>query len=211
MYTTISTSPLFSFPHLDRLGKSVLNFVTPGQVADLIEICLDALDQTWNQFWQAQEKSQVDVEEKPRKKRKLLAAESNQGNHSDGLDDFGLAFSLTAQTLSTILPSLSLHTLPESTRLDIRAKLSDLLSNVWRPAMHKAFEVIQHSLQRRSVDAWSCQIATSALLSLDYTLANSQRLRLDLDRNVEDRYIMVDIVANDGILPELSVKIVSSY
>lgn len=78
MYTTISTSPLFSFPHLDRLGKSVLNFVTPGQVADLIEICLDALDQTWNPFWQAQEKSQVDVEEKPRKKRKLSAAESNQ-------------------------------------------------------------------------------------------------------------------------------------
>lgn len=210
MYTAISTCPLFSFPHLDKLGKSVLNFVTPGQVAELVEICLGALDKTWDPFWKAQLKSQEDVEQQPRKRRKLMAAGSGQGKHSDDLDAFGLAFSLTAQTISIILPSLSFHILPESIRLDIRKKLSGLISNVWRPAMHTAFEMIQHSLQRRSADTWSCQIATSMMLRLDYMLENSQRLRLDLERNVENCHVMLDVAANDGVLPELSVIIVSS-
>ena len=210
MYTTISTCPLFSFPHLDGLGKSVLDFVTPGQVPELVDICLGALDKTWNPFWKAQEKTQEDVEQQPRKRRKLVAAGSNQENHSYDLDASGLTFSLTAQAISIILPSLSFHILPESIRLDIRKKLSDLVSNVWRPAIHAAFKIILHSLPRHGLDTWSCQIAASALLRLDYMLETSRRMRLDLTRNVENRYVMLDVAANEGILPELSIIIVSS-
>ena len=57
-------------------------------------------------------------------------------------------------------------------------------------------------------DAWACQVGTASTLRLEYTLISARYLdiRAEIDKNIFAT--MLDVVGDDGALPELSLEIV---
>jgi hypothetical protein len=206
-YIASFSGPLISLSHLERLSKSTINFLTPGQTKDTVAHVLDTLKHSWDLFWEAQQRIIADSGEGPRKKRKATAGRSSSGKAGDS-DVLAIAFALTARVSSVVLSSLPLQSLPVATRLDVQRKLTDVQSSFLQLALRRTFETIGNKSTDSKEDNWACQIGSAALLRLEYTLIAARHLSLKASTDGKMCTMMLDVVGDDGALPELCLEIV---
>jgi hypothetical protein len=206
-YTAAFSSPLLHLVHLDRLSKYTNNFLTLGQTHGTMTGVLDTLKHTWDVFWEAQQSVTANSGEGSRKKRKL-AAEGLLSAKADDPDVLVVAFALTARISSIALSSLPLQSLPASMRSDVRQTLVGAQSSFIQSTLQRTFKMIGRNLLDPKGDAWACQVGTASTLRLEYTLISARHLGIgaEIDENVFAT--MLDVVGDDGALPELSLEIV---
>jgi hypothetical protein len=168
---------------------------------------LNTLKHTWDVFWEAQQSATANSGEGSRKKRKL-ATEGRLGAQAGDPDVLVVAFALTARVSSMALSSLPLQSLPDSTRSDVRQTLASAQSNFIQSTLQRMFKMIGRNLLDPKGDAWACQVGTASTLRLEYTLISARHLGIGtvIDENLFAT--MLDVVGDDGALPELSEEIV---
>jgi hypothetical protein len=205
-YTTSFSSSVFSLAHLERLSKSTLNFLTPGQTKDTMTSTIDTLKRTWDVFWEVQQRVIANSGKGPRKKRKITARLLS--SQADDPDVLAASFALTARMSSIVLSSLPLQSLPVSTRLEVQRTLADTRSGFIRLALQQATEMIKNNLADSKEDGWACQVGAAALLKLDYTLTAARPLGLRAETDENMCTMMLDVARDEKALPELSLEIV---
>lgn len=206
-YAASFASPLLSLAHLDRLSKCTQNFVTSGQTQDIVIGVVNALKHTWDLFWQSQQRFIVNRSERSRKKHKTTAEELSD-HKTDDPNACAVACALLARISSTVLSSISLQSLPESTRLDIQQTLAEAQASYIRVAQRQAFELIGNNLRNPGRDIWGCQVGAAALLRLEYSLIAARQLCLRAQIDDKLSTTMLDVAGDDEALPELGLEIV---
>lgn len=210
-YVTSFSSPLLDLTHLDRLAKATHNFLTPGQTKDTTLGVLRVLEDTWDTFWETQQKFAVDGGPGPRKKRRIGLEKTATRTEAGDCEASAVRFALTARLSSTVLPSLPLQSLPGSTRQEVQQIIADSYTSFIRPRLKQLFEVVGRNSRDPMPELWASQVAAVALLRLEYNLATAQQLKLQVERDDREDEQMLGIVRDGGLLPEFCLEIVCKF
>lgn len=143
-----------------------------------------------------------------RKKRKVASEKIDSIGGTGDPDDMVAGLVLTARIASIILSSLPLHSLTESTRQAVQETLADARENHIRPALRLLLDAIVGNLVNTRGDLWAAQVAAAALLRLEYALVAARPLKLMYQADDKMTGQMLILVADNGVLPELSLEIV---
>lgn len=211
IYTTSFSSPLLHLAHLDRLAKCTRNFLTPGQTRDAVLGIFQVLEESWNVFWEAQQRVSSDVGKGSRKKRKTNTEGLPAGARINSPEALVVRFALAARLSCTVLPAFSLQILPESARQEVRQLLADFQLNFIRRVLTQIFEEVWKNRQDQRDDLWASQVAAAALLRLEYILVAARQLELQAASDERESERMLEIVSDSKLLPELGVEIVCIF
>ncbi|KAF7982078.1 hypothetical protein HWV62_30382 [Athelia sp. TMB] len=200
IYASSSSGPLLSRPHLTLLAKHTHTYLTPGQLAPLAQTAFDAISGIWNAFLIANEKTQG-----KKKKRKIDVAEKKGDADADEL---AIQLSLTCRIIGTVIPSLPLHSLPNSSRQNVHDNLTSISSELIRPSIAILLAFIKEQSGRRG-DGWAAQVSAAALMRFDYALMGLRPLSLGKHMQRPSVQRMLDFVEAEeaSISPELILEI----
>ncbi|KAJ7786075.1 Urb2/Npa2 family-domain-containing protein [Mycena metata] len=110
-------------------------------------------------------------------------------------DSPALTFCFSARLASVVLTALPLHALPETTFQEVNELMNEIRSVFLPRAVTKALKIIRKNM----ADSWVSQIATAALLRLQYALDTPYTEKL---------WAKIEAASEEGqLLPELSLEL----
>lgn len=206
IYTTSLSSPLLSHAHLALLAKHTHNYLTPGQTPPLAQSALEMLGGICDAFLAAHEKAAG----KKNKKRKTASSIDKKGDAD--ADELAIQLALMSRILGSILPALPLNNLTASARQSVHELLRSTQAGLFRPSVVSLLGSVTEQGGDRG-DGWAAQVATSALLRLEYALVAARPLGLSCNTEGADAQRMLELVEGEKelMLPELSLEIVRSF
>lgn len=208
-YNDVTTGSILGLAHLERLAKSIHNFVTPGQCLEVITITAEILEQTWINFQEAHEKSKADLGDGARKRRKLDASGLFVDDPASQEEILAVRFAFMCRLVSVIWPAVPVHLVAEDVKAKIRESVEHLRENVILSGV-KGMKKIGGKSDRRGLDTWHWEVAVAAVLRLQYTLASSKTLPIEIVRDEKAEARMLKVLGSDECLPDLKLEIVSS-
>jgi hypothetical protein len=195
-YHVSSSSPLFHRSHLERLGKCVHRFLTPGQTVEIVRSILQKLKNDWESFYSAS--SQHSTEQ--RSKRRKLEARSD---HTTNPEILAVSFCWSSRIASIVLLSLPVEAIPQTVRLDVLKLLEEAQTTFIQFSLYKMVDSIR---EVDSSDTWATQIVTAAILRFWNTLNGSDIFRHPPDQKTSTA--LLDVTRDHAILPELLLELV---
>ncbi|KAJ3718284.1 Urb2/Npa2 family-domain-containing protein [Lentinula raphanica] len=198
-YEQIRHSACLHPRHLDRLAKSVHEFLPLNQTPTVIRNVTERFRNLWEEYRSYSHSSSSD-EENPRKKRKIDRG-STDADVTKGLT---LSFSTTAIFASVVLSSFSAESVPEATRQELKNHLNDFSTNV---VLHSLSKMLKN-LNKKTSKSLEDEVALLASLRLRYGLGLQRSSSISIDVGCYSKLVSQLSEAVDAVsLPELKLEI----
>lgn len=204
VYQIASSGPLLCYAYFDRLEKSIHNFLTPGQITELVDDVLQKIRNAFQQFEELAKKAAADNGDGTKKKRKraFTSASSGSGTNPEWA---AVTFALLSRATILVLTSLPLHSVLEDVRRNVYRSIEASCSSIIPQALKGAFKVLGTN-DFASSRGW--QTVGNAALRVLYGLEAAPQLQLRI-RCDDDLYPeMLTKVTLDETLPEFSLEMV---
>ncbi|KAI0963291.1 hypothetical protein AcW1_000407 [Taiwanofungus camphoratus] len=202
VYQIASSGPLLCYAYFDRLEKSIHNFLTPGQITELVDDVLQKIQNAFQQFEELAKKAAADNGDGTKKKRKraFTSAPSGSGTNPEWA---AVTFALLSRATILVLTSLPLHLVLEDVRRNVYRSIEASCSSIIPQALKGAFKVLGTN-DFTSSRGW--QTVGNAALRVLYGLEAAPQLQLRI-RCDDDLYPeMLTKVTLDETLPEFSLE-----
>jgi hypothetical protein len=195
LYQMSHSGPLMDTTFLAHLSTVTQTFLPGSQIHSVIEILLQQLKDTWQEFFCSENDQAIHGEGWPKKRKVEVDATSLRQ------DAPAISFSLSSQIASVVVSSLAMQSVAQVAQHEIGRRLSDL-GNLLIHYMSKTFKAI------RKRPVWSSQIVTAASLRLLYTLEVSQHPFFQIPNDSKLWEKVSGSLLDEELLPELTVEIV---
>ena len=201
VYQICSSSPVMHTAYMEHLARALQTFLTESQTLTTIQVVLDALKEAWEKVY-GRAYQQEDRGNAKKKRRTSAAAFVDT---STDLDDLAVQYSLVARLSSVVLSSLPMSSLPGPAQEEVRRVIDAFRSDFIHHALSKAVKLLR---KRGDTEMWAIEVALAASLRLLYALDVSRNLCLPLAYDAKLNGKILELVADDTLLPELTLELV---
>ncbi|KAJ3828501.1 Urb2/Npa2 family-domain-containing protein [Lentinula raphanica] len=202
-YEQIRHSACLHPRHLDRLAKSVHEFLPLNQTPTVIRNVTERFRNLWEEYRSYSHSSSSD-KENPRKRRKI-----DRGSiDADVTKGLTLSFSTTAIFASVVLSSFSAESVPEETRQELETHLNDFSTNVVLHSLSKMLKKMLKNLNKKTLNSLEDEVALLASLCLRYGLGLQRSSSISIDVGCSPELVSQLSKAVDAVsLPESKLEI----
>jgi hypothetical protein len=117
-----------------------------------------------------------------------------------------ISFAFLCRLISVIWASIPENTVQDDIKTRTRDSVQDFHTAVILPAL-RGFKNISKENKRKGLDAWSWEVAVTAVLKLQYSLTSS-KLGIEVFQEEKLKSRMAKVLESDESLPELKLEIV---
>lgn len=186
--------------HLEHLARALRTFLTESQTLPTIQVVLDALKAAWEKIYGRAHQHEDGGSAKKKRRTSVAFVDT-----SADLDDLAVQYSLIARLSSVVLSSLPMSSLSGPTQEEVRRVVDSFRSDFIHNALSKAVKLLR---KRGDTGMWAIEVALAASLRLLYALDVSRNLCLPPAYDAKLNGKILDLVADDTLLPELTLELV---
>jgi len=202
-YETVLGGPVFDDSHVDKLGKALRGFVTPGQCLGFLAQTKNALERVCSEPFRQQDVPDAESSERSRKRRKLdpeLTARSPVQ---------AINFAFVCGIIAVVWPSLPIHSLADGSRSEAVNEIKGVSTNVIDPILSAGVKRERGGEGGSASRSWPRDVIVSAALRLQSTLFVCTPLGFHPAHNAKTESRMFRLLKAPEVLPELKVEIVN--
>ena len=203
-YEAVLGGPIFDDLHVEKLGKALRSFVTPGQCLGFLSQTKNALEHVCSELFGHQDIPGTGRSERSRKRRKLDPEPSACSPVQ------AINFAFACSIIAVVWSSLPIRSLTDESRLEAVSEIQGVNTSVIEPLLTAGVKWERSEEVGSASRSWSRDIVTSSALKLQYTLAVCTPLGFHPthDAKVESR--MFRLLKAPDVLPELKIEIVNT-
>lgn len=171
VYVQCFSSHVVSNRSLERLGRAIRTFLTPGQTLRCVEMIFETINDSWKAFSNSL-KGIGDLKEN------AMAVDSGFESQAQDVKALAVSLSLQVYLILFVLTNLPMQHLTEESAMSVRCLVSNFREQTVRKALLKILRVKRllpgkGKKRRESVvarDGWETQIVATAMLRVEYVL-----------------------------------------
>ena len=197
---------------LERLGRTIGTFLTPGQTLRCVEMIFETINDSWKAFSNSL-KGIGDLKEN------AMAVDSGFESQTQDVKALAVSLSLQVYLILFVLTNLPMQHLTEESAMSVRCLVSNFREQTVRKALLKILRVKRllpgkGKKRRESVvarDGWETQIVATAMLRVEYALSVAKITTQDsMMKVIEQAKGVINTTGGSGeLIAELELEIVS--
>ena len=202
-YEAVLGGPIFDDPHLEKLGKALRGFVTPGQCLGFLTQTKETLERACSEALGQQDVPGAGITERSRKRRKL-DPESTTRSRVQAVN-----FTFACNIIAVVWSSLPIHSLADESRSQVVNEIQGVNTSVIDPLL---FAGVKRELGEEGGSgsrSWPQDIVTSSALRLKYALSVCTPLGFHPPHDAKTESRMFRLLRTPDTLPELKIEIVN--